>query len=129
MTYKEYPDHKGCYVIVHYTGYGVMEDPYIEREPVYSTNDCDDTEALVHAFTEDYNTPEQIESTWIPDTFHINVNTITDKGKQLHKEFTEVFEIKLKEVKQDPRMQEMKFGSQTIYFIPMPEFDEPKPKP
>jgi len=126
MTYKDYPEHKGCYVVVHYTGYGVMEAPHIEQEAVFSTNDHRRAKIEAHEFMCKNNSSDSIASTWTNNNYHININTATKKGKELHEKFSAEFDKLLANTKKHPDTKEVKMGNNTMYFIPMKEFDEPK---
>jgi hypothetical protein len=83
MIYKDY---KGCtktYVIVHNQGSGATGEPYRELEVVYETDDYNDAKNKALELENKYNTPAEIQSTWLSNTFIINVNLLSEGGKKL----------------------------------------------
>lgn len=91
MEYKDYIGFTKTYVLVHNTGTGIMEDNYVERDVVYETDDYKDAENKSLELKLKNNTKSQIESNWCNNTYQINVNTLSDYGKKLCKEFVDNF--------------------------------------
>lgn len=90
-TFKEYPNKK-TFVIVHYTGTGVMEDPSVMREIVFDTDDKQEAEDKAHRLYLDNNSLGQIQSTWTDNHYHIHTNPLTEEGKRLETEFRKQFD-------------------------------------
>lgn len=91
MRYAEYENYTKVYVIVHNTGFGVMEAPYEEEGVVFETDSLEEAQSKSKEFEVANNTKEQIKSSWIPNTYHINVNTLSEGGKKLLGEFNDNF--------------------------------------
>jgi len=87
MKYKNYEGYTKTYILVHNTGTGTMEDNYMEHEVVYETDDYDDAENKALELKLKNNPKKDIESSWCNNTYHININTLTDKGKRLLSDF------------------------------------------
>lgn len=91
MTYAEYIGFSKPYVVQHYTGTGVTEDPYEPKEVVGEFDTKEEAEGFAKKLFNENNTPEQIKSTWCDNTYWVNVNILSDKGKQLLSEFRKGF--------------------------------------
>lgn len=104
MITKEYPKINNVYVVVHYTGNGVMEDRYVEHEVVYSTNNKKDALLKAKEFELNNNTKAEIDSTWLSNTYMVHVNTNTTKGKKLHDEASNRFKDKIQYAKDHPEI-------------------------
>lgn len=126
MTYKEYKGYTKAYIVVHNTGFGVMEAPYKEKEVVYETDSLKEAEKVSRKFEKKNNSKKDIKSTWIPNTYWINVNTLSPKGKLLEKEFDSKCNDKIDYAKLTPDLYEKveKYG---ITFYMMKGFATPQP--
>lgn len=113
MKYKQYPNCTKTFVVVRNTGFGVMESPYEEHEVVFEHDDLDVAKAESKSLTERNNTPEQIKSSWIPNTYQINVNTLSESGKKLEQEFDKDFDERIANGNYDVK----KIGDIT-FFVP-----------
>jgi hypothetical protein len=101
MVYKEYPGINKTYVVVHQTGTGPMEDPYIEKGPIFFTNSLAVANKVVSKNRKYHNSPAELRSSWVPNTYVIHVNTLTKKGAFLLKKFHELIELKHKHVEEN----------------------------
>jgi len=102
ITYKEYPTHTKTYVVVHYTGNGVMEDRFVEHEVVYETNNKKDAEQKAKELTIKHNTKKEIKSTWKSHTYMVHVNTSSKKGNKLYDEWSIKFNDKIEYAQNHP---------------------------
>lgn len=125
MTYKEYQGFTKAYIVVHCTGFGVMEAPYVEHDVVFETDDIDVAMATGKDLIIKNNSIKEIESSWIPNTYQINVNILSEKGKSLHKKFKKDFDDRLAKIKECGEHKTYKYNGMTIYMQPHPAFDEP----
>lgn len=98
MQYKDYEGYSKTYVLVHNTGFGVMEDNYIEHDVVYETDDYEDAQNKALEFKIKNNKPEDIQSSWCYNTYHINVNTLSNKGQELLSSYKDYFDDTLKDI-------------------------------
>lgn len=128
MTYKEYPGYTKAYIIMHCTGFGVMEARYIDKEVVFETDDIEAAKSKAKELEFENNTLKEIESTWIPNTYHININTLAEKGKELHAEFCKEFDQRFKDIKKNKNYNKVKIAGHEIYFQSCPIFDDPPAK-
>jgi hypothetical protein len=85
--YAEFEGHTKTFIIKHIQGVGVIESPFVEKEIMFETDDEKEAEKQVIKLKKYYNSPEDLETTWYSNRYQIQVNTLTDKGKELHKEF------------------------------------------
>ncbi len=125
MTYKNYPGYSKTYILVHNTGFGVMEAPYEEKEIVFEANTLEEAQAEAKRLT-DLNNPGN-DTSWKENTYHININTLTDKGKELLNDF----HIKVDQLSQkakDEGWKPVKVGGVTVFMQPCKEFDDEVPK-
>ena len=128
MEYREYPSDK-TYIVVHKTGFGVMENPYTEKEVAYESNSLKDAKDKANELERQNNTEENIKSSWIYNTYWININTTTPEGKKLLKKFGKEFDRKMEKAKEG-NFKAYKVGDQTIYMQHCEAFDAPlKPQP
>ncbi len=123
MTYKEYPDCTKTYIVVHQTGFGVMEAPYVEKEVVYETNSQGHAHRKAEEFTKERN-PDYGKTSWLNHTYIVNINILTKKGALLHKQFGKEFDERWKEGKKRGD-KAYKVGQYTFLVAPHPAFDEP----
>lgn len=86
MIYKDYKGYTKTYVIVHNQGSGATGEPYRELEVVYETDDYNDAKNKALEFENKHNTPSEIQSTWLSNTYIINVNLLSEGGKKLLKQ-------------------------------------------
>lgn len=127
MEYRKYTSNK-TYIVVHKTGFGVMENPYVEKEVVYESNSLKDAEKKAKELEIQNNSAEDIKSSWVSNTYWININTTTKQGEKLLAKFGKEFEEKMKKVRWK-NYKPYKMGDQTIYMQPCEAFDAPlKPK-
>lgn len=124
MTYKQYPNHTKAYIVVHQTGFGVQEAPYVEHDAVFETDDYEEAKAKVGELIRQNNSPEQIASSWIPNTYTINVNTSSELGRKLEEEFSERFKRLWDESKSNPNTRETQISGITCRFTNFPPFDD-----
>ncbi len=127
MQYKEFPGHK-TFVIIHNIGFGVMEDPYTELDISTSCDSLEEAEKEAKSIKVANNTPEEIASSWVPNTYHINVNTLTDEGKRLLDAFHIKFDQLLDKAKTEG-VRPIQIGDTTVYMHPCKEFDDDTPMP
>lgn len=123
MIYKEYEGFTKTYVICRATGFGVTEAPYIQKEVVYETNSYEAASNKQKELTIANNTEEEIKSTWRPNTYWINVNTLSDEGIRLHKELECEFNEKLAKMKESKDFDVFKSGEYTFHKAKFPEFE------
>lgn len=83
MTYKDYHGFIKAYVVVHNTGHGVMESNFVERDVVFETDDYEEAVSVSKQLEIKNNPEDSIRSGWPNNTYHINVNTLSEKGKLL----------------------------------------------
>lgn len=100
MKFREYPD-RNTYVIVHYTGNGVVEDPYTNEVDIQSFEDGEEALEKVKELHLAANTKEQLESSWLSNRYGIIINTITDKGKELYTAWSKEFDKRMALVNED----------------------------
>jgi hypothetical protein len=96
MNYKDY---KGCfktYVVVHNTGFGTMEANFVEHDVVYETDDYGDATSKALEFKIQNNTPSEIQSSWCNNTYHVNVNTLSEQGNVLFERFSQICKDRIK---------------------------------
>lgn len=128
MEYREYPSNK-TYIVVHKTGFGVMENPYIEKEVVYDSNSLKDAKKRADELEIQNNSAEDIKSSWRSNTYWININITTKQGKKLLAKFGKEFDEKMKKVKWE-NCTAYKTGDHTVYFEHCEALDAPlKPMP
>lgn len=129
MRYQDYEGYTKPYVIVHNTGFGVMEAPYEEHEVVAEAYTYYEAQRIAKQFTREHNTAEEIESSWIPHTYHINVNTNNPEGQRLLEEHNKQTDVLFQKVKDHPEdYTTYKQNGMTFHFKKLPEFDNPKPQ-
>jgi len=92
MMYKEYAGHH-TYVVQRYTGFGLQESPHIEGEVMGSFESEDEAKEKQVQLT--ISEPSYNPS-WQYVNFFININTLTNKGKQLLLEFEKSIEEGIK---------------------------------
>ena|SRR5690349_960751 len=121
MEYKNYDGFSKTYVVEHNTGYGTMESNFEPVAVVFETDDLDVAKEKSAEFQRANNSKEDIESTWILNTYHINVNTLSVGGKALHKRFESKFKKYLNSIKDDPNFIKYQVGETTVYMAKWPE--------
>jgi len=92
MRYKDYNGYTKTYVIVHVTGNGVIEDPFIDHSVVFETNNKNEANSKVKKLTLENNSIAEIESSWYNNRYHININTLSKNGANLYKQFNKEFD-------------------------------------
>ena len=98
MEYREYPGEKTP-LVCRYRGSGFMEDPHTFVEVAGSFEDRDEAIQFKNTLTYTTNTQEEIESTFLTNTYVVNINTLTLQGKKVEKDFETSFEEKWGSVK------------------------------
>jgi hypothetical protein len=58
-----------------------MEDPHKFKRVVSEHRTMEEAEAEAASLKVLYNTPEEIESTWTDNNFHININSLSEEGR------------------------------------------------
>ena len=113
MTYDNYEGYSKPFIVQHNTGTGVMEDNYILREVAGEFDTKEDAEKFADKLFKENNTLEQIKSTWCDNTYCVNVNTLSEKGKQLLADLKKGFkDIEINKDEYDT----YKVGEYTFYF-------------
>lgn len=113
MSYKEYNGFTKCYVVVHNTGFGVMESPYIEKEVVFETNLLHEAEIKAKELTAINNSPDC--GSWKENTYHVNINTLNELGKLMERKFEQDFNKMIKEGMDAGALKVTKIGDMTFY--------------
>lgn len=114
MEYREYPSNK-TYIVVHKTGFGVVESPYLEKEVVYESNSLKVAQKKADELEVQNNSTEEIKSSWVSNTYWININTTTKQGKKLLEKFGKEFDRQMEKVNWE-NCTAYKTGCQTVYF-------------
>lgn len=128
MKYKEYTGYTKTYVVVHNTGFGVQEAPYEEKEVVFETDDKQEAYAKASELRTANNSSDDIASSWVPNTYWVNVNTLSEGGKLLEKEFLIQFDERLKEGLDEGKCYVGKIGDITYYSNKkLDKFFQPEP--
>lgn len=94
MLYKDFKESEFTYIVMHQTGVGVMECPTQDVKVVFETDNLEEAQEISKKFYNDYATPDELQSSWVYNHFPIMVNTATEKGKKLLKEFSDDFKVK-----------------------------------
>lgn len=126
MIYKDYIGFTKTYVVVHNTGFGVMEANYIEKEVVFETNYIDEAYSKSIEFRNKNNTEEEIKSSWIPNTYWVNVNTLNIEGQKLYKILRNEVEEKIKLAKESGNYKKYNFDGNSILMQHNKKFDDNK---
>lgn len=108
------------------SGFGVMEANYVDEEIVFQTDDQEEAYEKARSLTKENNTPEQIKSSWIPNTYWVHANTLTVEGKRLLAEFDAKHKKTFDRIKNHPNYTETKIGGVTIHSIGEPSESEKK---
>jgi GGDEF domain-containing protein len=126
MRYKDYEGYTKPFVICHNTGFGTPEANYIERDVVGEADTYEEAREIADKFKRANNDPEDVESGWCYNTYHINVNTLSPDSKPLFDEFNKEADAALQRVKDNPNgYTTHKFNGITFHMQKMPEFDDP----
>lgn len=91
MIYAEYPGYTKTYVICRGEGFGVAEAPYIQKEVVFETDSFEEANNKREELIKSNNTEEDLKSSWVPNTYWVNVNTLSAIGKSLEAEFEKTY--------------------------------------
>lgn len=127
MRYKDYEGFTKTYIIVHNIGFGTPEDNYEEVAPVAEADTYAEAAKIANNLKGENNPPEDLQSSWCYNTYHININTLTDDGKELLEEFYKESDALLKKAIDNPDNYTVsKSGEYTFYMQKCPEFDSPK---
>ena len=97
------------------SGFGVMEAPYIDEEIVFETDSEDEAITESKKLRNINNTPEQIKSSWVPNTYWVHVNTSTEKGKELLDIFEKEVEERLKKIQSQSNYKKIEIDGITIH--------------
>jgi hypothetical protein len=87
MTYKDYKGFTKAFVIVYVTGNGTMESKFTEHHVVFESDDKEEADEKAWELTLKNNRIGEIKSSWYNNRYHVNVNTLSDKGRMLLSEF------------------------------------------
>jgi hypothetical protein len=115
MTYKDYKGFTKAYVIVYVTGTGVMEDSFIDHCVVFETDNKIEADKKAKELKIQNNSPAEIESTWYRNRYHVNINTLSDMGKELSKKFQNEFDERLNKGLEEGKYDKVKIGDMTFY--------------
>jgi len=115
MTYKDYEGFTKTYVVVYITGTGVMEDNFIDHNVVYETDNKDEADKKAEELKRHNNSPAEIESTWYSNRYHVNINTLSENGKILQKQFQSDFDKRLDKGLKNGHYDKVKIGEMTFY--------------
>jgi hypothetical protein len=85
MNYREFDSDK-AFIVMQKSGFGVMEDPYRDVGVVFETNNEQEARDKSKELLEANNTPEQIKSSWIPNTYWVMGNYNSEPGKKYREE-------------------------------------------
>lgn len=113
MIYKEYNGFTKCYVVVHNTGFGVIEAPYEEKEVVFETDLLHEAEAKSRELTSINNNPDC--GSWKENTYHININTLSELGKLMERKFEQDFNQMIESGMKAGNLRVAKIGNMTFY--------------
>ncbi len=128
MNYQDYPNYTKTFIVMRCSGFGVMEAPYQDEEVVFETDNEDEAYAESNRLRETNNTPEQIKSSWIPNTYWVHVNTSTEAGKKLLAEFQREANERLENLKQQPNYKMVTIGRVTVHTTTDDSFFDSSPK-
>lgn len=118
MQYKEYPEICNTYVVVHYTGNGVIEDRYVEHEVAYSTNNKKDANRKAKELEQQNNTKSELKSTWLSNTYMVHINSATPEGVKLYNAWSNKFNDKIQYAKDHPEIyDQFERGDMTFYVM------------
>jgi len=127
MRYENYPDRTKTFIVMQCSGFGVMEAPYEDVGIVYETDIEIDAYAKASELREKNNTSEQIQSSWVPNTYWIHVNTCTEKGKLLYEQFKKEADKSLERLKKNPNYLKIEMNGITVHITKDDTFfDNPK---
>lgn len=89
MEYKDFPGYGKPFIVQHCTGFGVMESPfqYAEQDIVGWFDTKEEAEAFSKMMTEKNNPSADRKSSWCNNTYHIHINTLSERGKELLNQF------------------------------------------
>lgn len=113
MYYKDYPTSSKTFVVVHNTGYGVMESPYIEKEVVFESDSMVEAKIEAERLTVLNNDPDC--GSWQNNTYWVNTNTSTEVGKVLEKKFIQALEGMISKGLENGSIKEEKVGDMKFY--------------
>lgn len=97
MEFKDCEGFKKQYVVQRYTGNGVVEDNYVDRELIKGFKSKEKAEEYAEKLFQENNTQEQIRSTWCSNRYKVVTNTLHPKGLEDKKISDEERERELKE--------------------------------
>lgn len=117
MTYRPYPDLLTTYVIVRTTGNGVVEDPYISHEAQEGSDDLLEATTKAGDLTRWNNSPEQLKSTWLSVRYLVEINTATEKGKELEEDFAKRFESQIEKIEYNPDYKKYEMEGGHVMYI------------
>ncbi|MES3018165.1 MAG: hypothetical protein V4721_10310 [Bacteroidota bacterium] len=124
MRYQDHPGYDKAYVIMRCSGFGVMEANYVDEEIVFQTDDQEEAYEKARSLTNENNTPKQIKSSWIPNTYWVHANTLTAEGKRLLDAFNAENKAHSDRIRNHPDFVETKIGNVTIHSIGEPSKSE-----
>lgn len=131
MGYKDYIGYTKTYVVCRNEGFGVMEAPYEEKEVVFETDDKDEAESMATKLKIENNTPEEIKSSWVPNTYRVNINTLSEEGAKMLLQFKAEGQIHVancEERVKNGTLKKKEMGGRTFYFPPGSIFDQDESK-
>ena len=102
MKYKEYTGYTKTFIVVHNTGFGVQEASYQEQGIVYETDNEADAYKKADELRTKNNSAEDLKSSWAYNAYQVNINTLTEQGKEFLKKFESDFEESLEKIKSNP---------------------------
>ena len=79
MVYREYPWLNKTFVVIHTTGFGLMESPLEEHGVVWASNTLEEA----HTKGKELYPPNPADKGWDYNGYIVAVNTSTNNGKML----------------------------------------------
>lgn len=115
MIYKEYEGFTKTYVVCRGEGFGVMEAPYIQKEVVFETDSYEEANSKSEELKKANNTEEDLKSSWVPNTYWVNVNTLSHKASLLKKGFEGFTDDEIETMKTSGEYTILKVGEYSFY--------------
>lgn len=92
MVFQSIPEFSDFpYVVYHYTGTGVIEDPFVDKWPVEGFNNDVEARGYSSKLTIDNNSEQALKSSWYFNRYDVRINTANHIGKKLYDEWNRKF--------------------------------------